>query len=82
MVVCEVALVVAAHEWPSPRERHVALLDARAHARAGDVALLGVLGELQRAAAAVTDRELRLVEGTVAALFQLALEGLGLILLT
>ena len=71
----EIALVVTADELAVLRERHVALLDARAHARAGDVALLRVLGELQRAAAAVADRELRLVEGAVGARLQLALEG-------
>ena len=78
----QVALVVTADELPVLGERHVALQDARAHARARLVALLGVLGELQRAAAAVADRERRLLERAVAARSSGLLSGLGLILST
>ena len=48
----QVALVVAADELPIAGEGHVALEDTGAHARTRLVALLGVLGELQRPAAA------------------------------
>src|SRR5438876_10676195 len=51
----QVALVVAADERSIAGEGHVALQDTGTHARARLVALLGVLGELQRPATAVAD---------------------------
>ena len=60
----EVTLIVTANELAVFGEGNVALLDARAHSGAGFVTFLGVLRELERAAAAVADREFRLVKRT------------------
>jgi hypothetical protein len=73
----QVALVVAAHQLTVSSERHVTFFNARAHACARFMAFPGVLRELQRAAASMGDREIRLVEGTLTALFQFALERAG-----
>src|SRR5262249_28087770 len=73
----QVALIVTTHEVLVLRERHVALEDACAHPRAGLVALLGVLGKLERAAAPVADRKRRLLESVVSALLEGALERTG-----
>lgn len=50
-------LSVTADEMLVLCECRVTLLDARAHAGAGDVGLLGLLGELQDGTAAVADGE-------------------------
>ena len=73
VVVCRSHSRVAAHQLAVLGEGHVALHDARAHARAGLVGLLGVLGELQRGAA-MADGEVGAVERAVLALLQLVLE--------
>ena len=74
----QIALVVAADQFPILGEGHVALEDTSAHARARLVALLGVFGELQRPATAVADGEVGLVEDrAVRALLEVALERTG-----
>ena len=78
----QVALVVAADEFPVAGEGHVALEDASTHARPRLVALLGVLGELQRPATAVADGEGGLVERAVGTLQQPLLSRLSLSLST
>jgi hypothetical protein len=69
----QIALVVTADERAVLRERHVALDDARALARARGVRLFRVLGELQRRAA-MRDRELRAAHEVAGAGGELALE--------
>lgn len=54
---------MAADELPVLGEGHVAFHDPCAHTEAGEIGLLGVLGELQ-GGAAMRDREIRPVEGT------------------
>ena len=74
----QVALVVAADQFPILGEGHVTLEDASAHACACFVAFLGVLGNLQRAATAVADGEVGLVEErAVAHCSSLRLSGWG-----
>ncbi len=73
----QIALVVAANQLAVPGESHIAFLDAGAHARARFMAFPGVLRELQRAPAPVTDRKGRLAERTLAAPLQPALERAG-----
>src|SRR5262249_34033890 len=73
----QVALVVAADELSVARERDVALEDAGTHASARLVALLRVLGKLQRSAATMADRERRPPERSVTALLEGALQPAG-----
>src|SRR2546422_5560854 len=73
----QIALVVAANQFAVLGKGHITFLDAGAHARARFMAFLGVLRELQSAAAPVTDRKGRLAERALAALLQPALERAG-----
>jgi len=70
----QVALVVAADEFPILGEGHVTLEDAGAHTRACLMALLGMLGELQRPAPAVTNGEGGLGERAIGTVLELPLE--------
>ena len=71
----QITLIVAANKFSIFGERHITLLDTGAHAGAGLVTLFGVLGELERAASAVADGEIGLVEEwVVLALLKFSLE--------
>ena len=68
---------MAANELPVLGERHVALDDACAHARAGLVGFLCMFGQLQRRAA-MRNREVGTAERAVPALEQAGLERSGI----
>ena len=71
----QIALVVAAHEFPVGGKCDVALLDAGSHPCASLMTLLRVLGKLERPTPAVANGKVSLTErGAILALLKFLLQ--------